>query len=48
MKIGRRDAALDQLDQQMADLLAEHHAAVQRLAEVRGLGIDPAPKRAQA
>ena len=27
---------LDQLDQQMADLLAEHHAAVQRLAEVPG------------
>ena len=33
---------LDQLDQQMADLLAEHHAAVQRLAEVPGLGVDSA------
>ena len=28
---------LDQLDQQMADLLAEHHAAVQRLAAVRAI-----------
>jgi transposase len=33
---------LDQLDQQMADLLTEHHAAVQRLAEVPGLGVDSA------
>jgi transposase len=33
---------LDQLDQQMADLLADHHAAVQRLAEVPGLGVDSA------
>ena len=30
---------LDQLDQQMADLLTDHHAAVQRLAEVPGLGV---------
>jgi transposase len=29
-----------QLDQQMADLLAVHHEAVQRLAEVPGLGVD--------
>jgi transposase len=33
---------LGQLDQQMADLLAEHHDAVQRLAEVPGLGVDSA------
>ena len=33
---------LGQLDQQMADLLAEHHEAVQRLAEVPGLGVDSA------
>jgi transposase len=33
---------LGQLDQQMADLLAEHHDAVQRLAEVPGLGADSA------
>ena len=33
---------LDQLDQQMAQLLAQHHAAVQRLAEVPGLGVDSA------
>ena len=33
---------LAQLDQQMADLLAEHHDAVQRLAEVPGLGVDSA------
>ncbi|HMF60864.1 MAG TPA: transposase, partial [Vicinamibacterales bacterium] len=33
---------LGQLDQQMADLLAEHHTAVQRLAEVPGLGVDSA------
>lgn len=26
----------------MADLLAEHHEAVQRLAEVSGLGVDSA------
>src|SRR5260370_13467819 len=33
---------LGQLDQQMADLLAEHHEAVQRLAEEPGLGTDSA------
>jgi transposase len=33
---------LDQLDQQMADLLMAHHDAVQRLAEVPGLGVDSA------
>ena len=33
---------LGQLDQQMADLLAAHHDAVQRLAEVPGLGVDSA------
>jgi transposase len=33
---------LAQLDQQMAQLLARHHDAVQRLAEVPGLGVDSA------
>jgi transposase len=33
---------LGQLDQQVADLLAAHHDAVQRLAEVPGLGVDSA------
>jgi transposase len=33
---------LAQLDQQMAQLLAHHHDAVQRLAEVPGLGADSA------
>jgi transposase len=33
---------LEQLDQQMADLLVAHHDAVQRLAEVPGLGVDSA------
>lgn len=33
---------LAQLDQQMAQLLAHHHDAVQRLAEVPGLGVDSA------
>jgi transposase len=33
---------LGQLDQQMADLLAAHHDAVHRLAEVPGLGVDSA------
>src|SRR5215204_2164410 len=33
---------LAQLDQQMAQLLAPHHDAVQRLAEVPGLGADSA------
>ena len=33
---------LGQLDQQMADLLTSHHEAVQRLAEIPGLGVDSA------
>jgi transposase len=33
---------LAQLDQQMADLLTAHHVAVQRLAEVPGLGVESA------
>jgi transposase len=33
---------LAQLDQQMADLLGQHHDAVHRLAEVPGLGVDSA------
>jgi len=33
---------LGQLHQQMADLLAAHHEAVRRLAEVPGLGVDSA------
>jgi transposase len=33
---------LGQLDQQMADLLTAYHDAVQRLAEVPGLGVDSA------
>jgi transposase len=33
---------LAQLDQQMADLLTQHHDAVHRLAEVPGLGVDSA------
>ena len=33
---------LGQLVQQMADLLSEHHEAVQRLADVPGLGVDSA------
>jgi transposase len=33
---------LRQLDQQMADLLAPHHEAVHRLAEVPGLGVESA------
>lgn len=33
---------LVQLDEQMAQLLAHHHHAVQRLAEVPGLGVDSA------
>jgi transposase len=36
------DDQLAQLDQQMADLLTAHHDAVQRLAEVPGLGVDSA------
>jgi transposase len=38
---------LGQLDQQMADLLAAHHDAVQRLAEVPGLGVDHRRSRCQ-
>jgi hypothetical protein len=34
------DEQIGQLDQEMATLLAEHHDAVQRLAEVPGLGVD--------
>lgn len=33
---------IDQLDQEMASLLRAHHDAVQRLAEVPGLGVDSA------
>ncbi|HZM94765.1 MAG TPA: IS110 family transposase [Vicinamibacterales bacterium] len=33
---------LGQLDQEMATLLSHHHAAVRRLAEVPGLGVDSA------
>jgi transposase len=36
------DDHLVQLDQQMAQLLAHHHDAVHRLAEVPGLGVDSA------
>ena len=36
------EAHLGHLDQQMADLLAPHHEAVQRLAEVPGLGVESA------
>jgi transposase len=36
------DEQIGQLDQEMASLLAEHHDAVQRLAEVPGLGVDSA------
>jgi transposase len=36
------EAHLSQLDQQMAQLLAPHHDAVQRLAEVPGLGVESA------
>jgi transposase len=36
------EAHLGHLDQQMADLLTAHHAAVQRLAEVPSLGVDSA------
>jgi transposase len=36
------DEQLGQLDQEMATLLTEHHDAVQRLAEVPGLGVDSA------
>jgi transposase len=33
---------MDQLDHEIADLLSQHQAAVQRLAEVPGLGVDSA------
>jgi transposase len=36
------DEQIGQLDQEMATLLAEQHEAVQRLAEVPGLGADSA------
>ena len=36
------EAHLGQLDHQMAQLLADHHDAVQRLAEVPGLSVDSA------
>jgi transposase len=36
------DEQIGQLDQEMATLLTEHHDAVQRLAEVPGLGVDSA------
>jgi transposase len=36
------DEQIGQLDQEMASLLAEHHDAVQRLAEVPGSGVDSA------
>jgi transposase len=36
------DEQIGQLDQEMATLLADHHEAVQRLAEVPGLGVGSA------
>jgi transposase len=36
------DEQIDQLDQEMANLLSQHQDAVQRLAEVPGLGVDSA------
>ena len=36
------DEQIDQLDKEMASLLTEHQPAVQRLAEVPGLGVDSA------
>jgi len=36
------DEQIDQLDQEMASLLSQHQDAVQRLAEVPGLGVDSA------
>jgi hypothetical protein len=41
-EFGLIEDQLAQLDQQMADLLTAHHDAVQRLAEVPGLGVDSA------
>jgi hypothetical protein len=37
------DEQIGKLDQEMANLLSEHQDAVQRLAEVPGLGVDSAP-----
>ena len=36
------DQQIGQLDQEMATLLSQHQEAVQRLAEVPGLGVDSA------
>jgi transposase len=36
------DEQIDKLDQEMASLLSQHQDAVQRLAEVPGLGVDSA------
>jgi transposase len=36
------DEQIGRLDQEMASLLGEHQDAVQRLAEVPGLGVDSA------
>jgi transposase len=36
------DEQIGRLDQEMASLLSEHQDAVQRLAEVPGLGVDSA------
>src|SRR5207244_10741752 len=36
------DQQVGQLDQEMATLLGQHQAAVERLAEVPGLGVDSA------
>src|SRR3989440_10540223 len=36
------DEQIGQLDQEMANLLSQHQDAVQRLAEVPGLGVDSA------
>ena len=41
-ELGLIEAHLRQLDQEMADLLRVHQDAVQRLAEVPGLGVDSA------
>jgi transposase len=35
---------MDQLDHEIAGLLSQHQTAVQRLAEVPGLGVDSAPQ----
>jgi transposase len=41
-ELGMISEQIAQLDQQMATLLTEHHGAVERLAEVPGLGVDSA------